>query len=229
MKSRSYSQYCGIARALDLIGERWAMLIIRDLLVGPRRYTDLQAGLPKVSTNILATRLKELQERGIVQRVVLASCGLVYELTPYGRALEDVMLSLGRWGFQSMGDPHEGDIVTADSMTMAFRTAFQTQVAANLPPTSYEVHVGEAALHVHIDGTVLDVSRLTPSPQSADDRRSEQPEADITFAAGPAIRQVISGELSPAEAISSGDVHVLNGDVELLNRFAETFHIAPLP
>lgn len=227
MSPRSYGQYCGVAYALDLIGERWAMLIIRDLLVGPRRYSDLQAGLPKVSTNILAARLKALQERGIVQRVIDSNSGLVYELTPYGKGLEDVMFSLGRWGFQSMGAPREGDVVTADSMTMAFRTAFQAKVAASLPPTSYEVHVGEAALHVHVDGATLQISQLTPA-QAAADTSTGQPVADVTFAAGPVIRRIISGELSPAEATHSGDVQVFNGDVDLLNRFAETFHIGPL-
>src|SRR5699024_2289926 len=86
--ARSYGQYCGVTTAVELVGERWALLIVRDLLVGPRRYTDLKQGLPRIPTNILSTRLKELQAGGVVRRVPLASCGLVYELTEYGRALE---------------------------------------------------------------------------------------------------------------------------------------------
>jgi DNA-binding HxlR family transcriptional regulator len=117
MAARSYGQYCGVTTAVELIGERWALLIVRDLLVGPRRYTDLKQGLPRIPTNILSTRLKELQEGGVVRRVPLLNCGLVYELTPYGRSFEPIMLALGRWGFQAMGDPDEGDVVTADSLT----------------------------------------------------------------------------------------------------------------
>jgi len=136
--ARSYGQYCGVTTAVELIGERWALLIVRDLLVGPRRYTDLKQGLPRVPTNILSARLKELQEGGVVRRVPLMNCGLVYELTPYGRELEPVILALGRWGFQSMGEPGDGDVVTADSLTVALRTAFQADAAAALPDADYE-------------------------------------------------------------------------------------------
>ena len=135
MGSRSYGQYCGVTTAVELIGERWALLIVRDLLVGPRRYTDLKQGLPKIPTNILSTRLKELQEGGVVRRVALANCGLVYELTPYGRGLEAIVLALGRWGFQQMGEPAPEDVVTGDSLTMALRTAFRPEVAASVPPS----------------------------------------------------------------------------------------------
>ena len=83
--ARSYGQYCGVTRAVELVGERWALLIVRDLLVGPRRYTDLKQGLPRIPTNILSARLKELQDGGVVRRVALRSCGLVYELTEHGR------------------------------------------------------------------------------------------------------------------------------------------------
>ena len=81
------------------------MLIVRDLLVGPRRYTDLKQGLPRIPTNILSARLKELQEGGVVRRVPLKNCGLVYELTDYGRELEPIVLALGRWGFRRWATP----------------------------------------------------------------------------------------------------------------------------
>ena len=148
MASRSYGQYCGVTTAVELIGERWAMLIVRDLLVGPRRYTDLKQGLPKIPTNILSTRLKELQEGGVVRRAPLYRTGLVYELTDYGRELEPIVLALGRWGFRQMGEPGPDDVVTADSLTMALRTAFRADAAAGLPAADYEVHVGEVALRV---------------------------------------------------------------------------------
>ena len=93
MASREYGQYCGITRALELVGERWALLIVRDLLVGPRRYGELQRGLSRIPSNILASRLKELQEAGIIRRIPRVR-QIVYELhAPYGRELEDVVLA----------------------------------------------------------------------------------------------------------------------------------------
>ena len=135
------------------------MLIVRDLLVGPRRYTDLKQGLPRIPTNILSSRLKELQEGGVVRRVPMRSCGLVYELTEYGQALEPIVLALGRWGFQAMGDPDEGDIVTPDSFTMALRTSFQTSAAEDL---DVELHVGDVALRTIVQGGALRVAQLAP-------------------------------------------------------------------
>ncbi len=213
MAARDYGQYCGITRALELVGERWALLIVRDLLVGPRRYGELAAGLPRIPSNILAARLKELQEAGIIRRAPRSRV-VVYELTPYGRELEPVVLALGAWGFKAMGDPRDEQIITPDSMTMALRTAFRPQVAAALPATAYAAHLGAAELLIRVDGGSLDVTR------GADQA------VDLAFAAGPGIRRVISGELAPARAIETGVVEVLQGHGELLERFASTFHLA---
>lgn len=212
MAAREYGQYCGVTRALELVGERWALLIVRDLLVGPRRYGDLAKGLPRIPTNILATRLKDLQAAGIIRRVPRLRV-VVYELTPYGRELEPVVLALGTWGFKAMGEPRAEQVITPDSMTMALRTAFRPDVAADLPPTSYATHLGPADLLVRVDGTALEVARGDGV-------------VDLAFAAGPAIRQVISGELTPDRAIETGVVQVLQGDGDLLARFASTFHLA---
>src|ERR1700709_1483015 len=110
MAARDYGQYSGFSQALELVGERWAMLIIRDLLVGPRRYGELATGLPRIPSNILAARLKELQAAGVLRRVPHSRV-IVYELTPYGRELEPVVLALGAWGFKAMGDPREETIL----------------------------------------------------------------------------------------------------------------------
>lgn len=201
------------------------MLIVRDLLVGPRRYTDLKQGLPKIPTNILSTRLKELQDGGVVRRVPLRNCGLIYELTDYGRELEPIVLALGRWGFARMGEPGPDDIVTADSLTMALRTAFQTDAAAALPPADYEVHVGDVALRARVAGAELRVTQLAP-PAPPVGGRMPAGEPELVFAAGPGIRRIISGELTPQEAVDEGVVHVLRGDATLLERFAATFSIA---
>ena len=235
MAARSYGQYCGVTTAVELIGERWALLIVRDLLVGPRRYTDLKQGLPKIPTNILSTRLKELQEGGVVRRVPLLHCGLVYELTPYGRELEPILLALGRWGFAKMGDPAPDDVVTADSLTMALRTAFRTDAAATLPPADYELHVAgsldraDVVLRVHVDPSGLRIAQLQPAGRPVDPRlgtlASTAGDPDLVFAAGPGIRRLISGELTPADAIDLEVLAVAAGDATLLERFAQTFSI----
>lgn len=212
MAAREYGQYCGVTRALELVGERWALLIVRDLLVGPRRYSELAAGLPRIPSNILAARLKEFQAAGLIRRVPHSRV-IVYELTPYGAELEPVVLALGAWGFKAMGDPRDEQIITADSMTMALRTAFRADVASDLPATAYAARFGSAELLVRVNGDDLDVSRGVGA-------------ADLSFTAGPGIRQLISGELAPRAAISTGVVKVQHGPGELLDRFAQTFHLA---
>ena len=212
MAARDYGQYCGITRALELVGERWAMLIVRDLLVGPRRYGELAAGLPRIPSNILAARLKELQEAGVIRRAPRSRV-IVYELTAYGRELEPAVLALGAWGFKAMSDPREDQVVTPDAMTMTLRTAFRPQVAATLPATAYAAHVNDTELVIRVAGPTLAVTR-------------EQLPVDLAFVVGPGIHRLISGELSADRAVATGEVEVLNGSARLLDRFATTFHLA---
>jgi len=210
--ARDYGQYGGVTRALELVGERWSLLIIRDLLVGPRRYGELAAGLARIPSNILAARLKELQEAGIIRRMPRSRV-IVYELTPYGRELEPVVLALGAWGFKTLGDPRDEQVITPDAMIMDLRSAFRPQVAAELPATAYSARVGPAELLIRVDGSSLDVSR-------------GDGDVDLAFAAGADIRRLISGELAPHRAIETGVVSVLRGPGALLDRFASTFHLA---
>ncbi|SMQ71330.1 winged helix-turn-helix transcriptional regulator [Agreia sp. VKM Ac-1783] len=212
MAARDYGQYSGISRAVELIGERWALLIVRDLLVGPRRYGELAAGLPRIPSNILAARLKELQAAGITRRAPRSRV-IVYELTPYGRELEPVVLALGAWGFKALGDARVEQIITPDSLTIDLRTAFQPAIAIDLPATSYAARLGDDELVIRVDGSALDVTR------------GDGP-VDVAFATGPAIHRLISGELAPLRAIETGEVEVLRGRAELLGRFANTFHLA---
>ncbi len=104
---RTYDQYCPIAHALGLVGERWSLLVVRELLEGPKRYTDLVAGLPKIGTNILAARLKDLEAGGVVEKRKLPppAASTVYELTAYGQDLRPVIHELSRWGLRSLGPP----------------------------------------------------------------------------------------------------------------------------
>jgi DNA-binding HxlR family transcriptional regulator len=210
--ARDYGQYGGITQALELVGERWALLIIRDLLVGPRRYGELAEGLPRIPTNILAARLKELQAAGVLHRVPHSRV-IVYELTDYGRELEPVVLALGAWGFKALGDPRDEQLITPDAMTMDLRTAFRANIAATLPATAYAARLGSAELLIRVDGGSLDVAR-------------GQGDADLAFASATGIHRLISGELAPQRAIAIGVVEVLHGRGELLDRFAQTFHLA---
>jgi DNA-binding HxlR family transcriptional regulator len=210
--ARDYGQYGGVSRAVELIGERWALLIVRDLLVGPRRYGELAAGLPRIPSNILATRLKELQAVGIIRRAPRSRI-IIYELTPYGRELEPVVLALGAWGFKALGEARDEQLITPDSLTIDLRAAFRAEVAAVLPATSYAARVGAAELLIRVDGAALQVARGEGA-------------ADLSFAAGAGIRRLIAGELDAPGAISSGVVEVLRGPGELLGRFASTFHLA---
>ena len=104
---KSYDQYCPIAHALGLVGERWSLLVVRELMDGPKRYTDLAEGLPKIGTNILAARLRDLEEAEVVQKRKLPppAASTVYELTQYGRDLRPVIHELARWGLRSLGPP----------------------------------------------------------------------------------------------------------------------------
>ena len=212
MASRDYGQYGGVARAVELIGERWALLIVRDLLVGPRRYGELAAGLPRIPSNILAARLKELQAAGVIRRAPRSRI-VIYELTPFGRELEPIVLALGAWGLSALDEPREQQIITPDSMTIDLRSAFRPQVARDLPATAYAALFDDAELLIRVDGPSLDV------------RRGDGP-ADLAFAADAGIHRLIAGELDPSRAIATGAVRVLNGRGELLYRFARTFRLA---
>jgi DNA-binding HxlR family transcriptional regulator len=220
--ARSYGQYCGITTAVELVTERWALLIVRDLLVGPRRYTDLKQGLPKIPTNILSARLKELQEGGVIRRVPLAHCGLVYELTEYGRELEPIVLALGRWGFQSMGEPKDDEIVTADSLTMALRTAFRPEFASL--SLDFQIQLGCVELRAQVsDGELKVVQIAPPAPPVGGSLPRSEPE--LRFATGPGIRHLIAGTLTPAQAVDQDVVTIRKGNLRLLKRFTELFRI----
>jgi DNA-binding HxlR family transcriptional regulator len=221
--ARSYGQYCGVTAAVELVTERWALLIIRDLLVGARRYTDLKQGLPKIPTNILAARLKELQEGGVIRRVPLARCGLVYELTDYGHQLEPILLALGRWGFQSMGDPKADDIITPDSLTIALRTAFRPALAA--PELDFQMRVGDVELRAQVSNGELQVFQIAPpAPPVGGSLPSGEPE--LRFATDPGIRHLIAGTLTPAQAVQQNVTTIHKGNLKLLERFAQLFQIA---
>jgi DNA-binding HxlR family transcriptional regulator len=112
VKTKRYEQYCAVAHALDLVGERWSLLIVLELFGGPKRYTDLAANLPGIGTNILADRLRELERGGLVAKRQLPppAASRVYELTEYGLGLKCVLRELALWGLRTLGPPQETDV-----------------------------------------------------------------------------------------------------------------------
>jgi DNA-binding HxlR family transcriptional regulator len=137
--SKRYDQYCPIAKALELVGERWSLLVVRELIHGPKRYTDLAAQLPGIGTNILAARLKDLEGCGVVVKRKLPppAASQVYELTPYGARLKHVMRELAAWGIQSLGPPKEDDL--APGWLVGALDTFFAPVA---PRGSFEFRIG---------------------------------------------------------------------------------------
>ncbi|MBT2519148.1 helix-turn-helix transcriptional regulator [Streptomyces sp. ISL-90] len=222
--ARGFGQYSGAARALERVGDRWALLIVRDLLVGPRRYGDLKAGLPRIPTNILSDRLRELQESGVVRRVPTVRGG--YELTALGRALEPVVVALERWGWSVLGELAEGELVTHDALAVALRAAFRPDAAAGMPPTEYVLHVGDVSVVAVVVDRTLDVVPIGPGALPQPQRRGAPEaafESGLELVIDPAgFRDLISGGIDP------GTVPILAGDTETVGRFTSTFRIDPV-
>ncbi|GAA1890530.1 winged helix-turn-helix transcriptional regulator [Actinomadura bangladeshensis] len=213
MTARVYGQFCGLARAMEMVGERWTLLIVRNLLSGPQRYTDLRKGLATIPTNILSSRLKQLEEAEIVTRRALPhpERAVVYELTDYGRDLEPALVAFGRWGARTMTAPRPGEIITAESVAMAFRTTYRPE-AARGATVGYEVRMGDFTLRLQItDGTLTAGIGPHPAPDLVVERLTEQ-----------GVHALMTGAKSPEEALADGSVRV-EGDPALLHDFVETF------
>ncbi|MGV8885378.1 MAG: winged helix-turn-helix transcriptional regulator [Microbacteriaceae bacterium] len=215
MAARDYGQYCGVSTALELVGERWALLIVRDL-----------------------------QNGGIIRRAPLAHRGVVYELTDYGRQLDDIVLALSRFGGQALGNLGGDDIVlalsrfggqalgnlggddilTADALIIALRASFRPDVAASLPRTIYVLRLNDIALGL-IAGPTLEVAPLpgtsrTPAPAGFDPVAAG---VDLDLEVDHRIHHLLAGALSSSGALTSGAVRVRIGDPALVERFAATF------
>jgi len=163
---RSYRQYCGLARALDVVGERWTLLIVRELLIQERcRYTDLRNGLPGIASNLLVDRLRELEERGIVTREEAPPpiATTLFRLTPRGEALKPVLAALGQWGAPLLAQaPEHAPFLTHWWVLPLER--YLTDHAPELPSVTLEIRTGDQPIHIQtIDGAV----RAQPGP--ADD------------------------------------------------------------
>ncbi|HKN93148.1 MAG TPA: winged helix-turn-helix transcriptional regulator [Thermoleophilaceae bacterium] len=157
---RSYQQYCPAARALDVIGERWTILVVRELLAGPKRYTDLQDGLPGIGPNVLAERLRSLEDSGLVEkrRMPPPAASTVYRLTELGEGLQPVLGSLFEWGLQLVGKPGKGDAVKASYWLPAIQAAVRPGALGPEVHDSYEFRVGDESIVVTAEGGFVRVT-----------------------------------------------------------------------
>jgi DNA-binding HxlR family transcriptional regulator len=208
-EKRRYDDACGVAHALELIGERWAPLVLRELMFGPRRFSELRADLPGISANVLTQRLGELEERGLVRRTQLPppASVQVYEATEWGLEAAPVIRALGRWAVRSLKhDP--GLFVSAVSIMMSMQTMFDAHRADHLH-ASIGFRFGGTGYVARIKGGALDV------------RREQPDDVDLLFTAAPGeIAGVLYGG-APLESIA------FEGDMELANRFITLFPLPP--
>ena len=211
---RTYGDGCGIAHALDLVGERWALLVIRELLLGPKRFKDLRAGLPSASTNVLSQRLRELEDAAIIRRRTLPppAGSSVYELTERGQQLEPVVLELGRFGSVAPFPAGEAQI-GVDALAIALKTLFAPSATDGLPAT-YELRLGEERFRVQVVGGRLDIARGS----------AEAPDATIETDPG-TLATVLWHGRKLGEARRSGDLRI-DGNEQAAKRFLGLF---PLP
>jgi DNA-binding HxlR family transcriptional regulator len=163
--SRPYHQYCPVARVLDVVGERWTLLVVRELLLGPRRFTDLAAGLPGIGTSVLTTRLKQLEQDGLVSRRTLPAPApaVVYELTPASLGLVRIVAAMADWGMSLLGRPDGDDHIQGRWLVLCL--AVTAAAAPSVPDGTYELHVDDEAFHVQAqDGHLVASQGPTPDP-----------------------------------------------------------------
>jgi DNA-binding HxlR family transcriptional regulator len=206
---RSYDQYCAVARGLDVIGDRWTLLLVRDLLLGPKRYKDLLSGLPGIGTNLLADRLKELEAAGLVERTMLPppAGSAVYQLTESGQSLETVMTALGRWGARFLGAPRKTDIMVPRAYFVAMRGVFNPEAAAGVTQT-YEIRIGDLVFEVRVaDG------RVTTREGAV-----RNPDVILTMDVE-TLNALMFHTLAPAAAVAGGRVEIGRGNLKALERF----------
>lgn len=205
--ARSYDQFCPLARSLDLVGERWTLLIVRELLLGPRRYSDLREALPGIGTNLLADRLRRLEELGLAERRRLPApaASTVYELTARGRGLEAALVAMAGWGLPLMDRPRPGDAFDPAWVLLSFKATFDAAAARDVRET-YEFRIGPRRFHAAVDHGRL---ALADGPAT---------EPDLVIEAAPEdFVAVGTGSVTPEEALAGGRVRI-QGDPATLAR-----------
>jgi DNA-binding HxlR family transcriptional regulator len=212
---RTYGEACRFAHALDVVGERWALLVVRELLLGPKRFTDLRAGLPHASSNILAERLRQLESSAVVRRRKLPppAASTVYELTEWGRELEPIVTKLGAWGARSPLPPATQEI-GPDSIVLALASLFDADAAGDLEAT-YGLRIGEEDFSVEISAGEVELARGA----------AINPEATITVPDASTLAAVLTAQLPLEDAVGSGAAQ-LEGPKQSAKRFLRLF---PMP
>ena len=213
---RTYGDSCGIARALDIVGERWALLVVRELVLGPKRFTDLREGLPTLGPDMLAQRLRDLEEAGVVRRRILPApaASRVYELTEWGADLQPVLLELGRWGSR-VPLPDQPPPLGIDAAILALETTFDP-VAATGVEEAYAINLGDQAFVLTVADGRLTVGRGATGAVAA---RLHLDTVTLTtvFFHGRPLR----------DAVEQGDARV-DGDAGAAERLVSYFR-APVP
>ncbi len=209
---RTYGDPCGVARALDVIGERWALLIVRELLLGPKRFTDLRAGMPNLSPDVLSQRLRELEQAGVVRRASLPppAGSRVYELSEWGRELEPVVLGLGRWASRRAPFPSGDAALGADSLMLATQDPLRPGTCGRVLHSSFELRLGEHRFEARPDDRGLEVSRGSATDPVA------------TISADPGTLEQILWHGQPLNTATA----TITGDRRAAERFLAMF---PLP
>jgi DNA-binding HxlR family transcriptional regulator len=213
---KRYEQYCPVARALDVLGERWTLLVARSLLMGPRRYTDLRDALPGVATDLLTARLRTLEEAGYVQRRKLPrpAAVTVYELTDTGRRLGYVVLELARLGIDHLGLPAPDEAIDTDTLVLSLRASYKPQAPG----------AATAAYQLEVDGEPFTV---TIGDGRADTARGQidDPQCTISTSAR-TLARLLSGATDPQQALTAGDLQ-LTGPQSCLTAFLGAFAYPP--
>jgi DNA-binding HxlR family transcriptional regulator len=207
---RGYDDPCGIARALGVVGERWALLVVRELVFGPKRFTDLRRGLTGISENVLSQRLRELEQAAIVRRRRFApSSTSAYELTPLGRSLGPVLTALRHWGTQIPDGSTNPDLST-DALVFALQSTFDTEIAAGLD--------AEVQLDLDDDRFLIDVR-----PGRFRVARGEAADADVTITTNTrTLQSLVSADRTLADASAAGEVSVA-GDQDIAEHLLRCF------
>ena len=211
---RSYDDGCATAHALDIIGERWGLLIARELMLGPKRFTDLRTGLPGISPNVLTQRLEELEQASVLRRRKLPppAGAWVYELTEWGQELEPVIMALGRWGVRSPTLPQDAPL-SVDALILSFRTMFDSQAAAGFE-ASLELRLGENRFHAEIADGRMNLDRGSANHPDAIIETGSDTLAGLAYGGG-----------KLAEALRSGALKI-EGDKSVVKRCLTLF---PMP
>lgn len=211
MDPRRYHDPCGVARAIDVVGQRWALLVVRELLLGPKRFRDLLRGLDGMSQNVLSQRLKDLEVAGVVRRAKLGppASALVYELTEEGAALEPILVELGRWGRRR---PQEAEgPMSPDSLLLALRTTFDPAAAGGLT-VEVDLYLDDDRVSVAVaHGGMVMIRGASRDPDA------------VVAGDVPGVRAMVYREGTVADAVAAGAVTV-DGDLDAVQRLVDAIH-----